>query len=99
MVPPHSLSSALPEPAGTAHGGGYFKAWTAEQIHVKSDHQNRLLYVEYHVLSPVSMPLVVTEPRLPVDSQESSCTDAEHHCGIRFVGFNKQKVVVSWQQV
>lgn len=89
-VPPHSLSSAFAEPAGTAHGRGYFIAWTAEEIHVKSDHQNRLLYVEHHVLSPISMPSVVTEPQLLVDSQESSCTDAEHHFGIRFIGLTSR---------
>lgn len=92
-----ALALPFPEPAGTmGHGGDYFKACTAEEVDLKSDHHNRLFYVEYHVFSPISMALVVCRWSAELMHVGS---DAEHHFGIKFMGFNKQRSAEGWQQV
>lgn len=92
-----ALALPFPEPVGSmGHQGDYFKDGTAEEVDVKSDHQNRLFYVEYHVFSPISMTLVTCRWSAELMHVGS---DAEHHLGIKFIVFNKQRRAVGWQQV
>lgn len=94
---PMALALPFPEPVGSmGHQGDYFKDCTAEEVDVKSDHQNRLFYVEYHVFSPISMTLVTCRWSAELMHVGS---DAEHHLGIKFIVFNKQRRAVGWQQV
>lgn len=87
----------FPEPVGVlGHRVNYFTASSAEEVGVKSDHQNRLLYAKYYAFFPISTALVSC--RWPAELTLID-SDAEHHLGISFIGFNEQRSAVGWQHV
>lgn len=82
----------FPEPVGAlGHGVDYFTAGSAEKVGVKSEHQNRLFYAEHHVFFPISVALVARRRSAELTLIDN---DAEHHLGIPFTGFNKQRSAV-----